>query len=206
MRFRKQLFRDLANRYYNLLLTYRNIAIDTQDYFSNLRGFNRADALERVGEIPRFQVDQFEQNALSSRGSLVNSCNALEGDIDRLKLFIGLPTELPLNLDLAELESLTLRDESAVVEEQIRRKLAYVQQQEQRYGAAVAVTAAAELIRRTQNLQRLATRQGFASAYARLSRKSRRSDGSCLGIASQPAIAGKRWRCAPAIAGVDFAT
>ncbi len=160
VRFRKELFRDLAVRYYNLLLTYRRIAIDTQDYFSNLRGFNRADALERAGEIPRFQVDQFEQNALASRGSLVNSCNSLEGALDRLKIAVGLPTEMPLNLDLTELEELTLRDEAAVVEEQVRRKLDYVLQQRTRNGPRVAIISAAELLRRMQNLERLRERLG----------------------------------------------
>lgn len=160
VQFRKRLFRDLAVRYYNLLLTYRRIAIDTQDYFSNLRGYNRAAALERVGEIPRFQVDQFEQNALSSRGSLVNSCNSLEGALDRLKISVGLPTELPLNLDLSELENLTLRDEVAVVEEQVRRKLDYVLQQLNRNGPRAAITSAAELLRRMQNLEDLRARLG----------------------------------------------
>lgn len=160
VQFRKRLFRDLAVRYYNLLLTYRRIAIDTQDYFSNLRGYNRAAALERVGEIPRFQVDQFEQNALSSRGSLVNSCNSLEGALDRLKISVGLPTELPLNLDLSELENLTLRDEVAVVEEQVQRKLDYVLQQLNRNGPRAAITSAAELLRRMQNLEDLRARLG----------------------------------------------
>ncbi|GAB5406552.1 MAG: hypothetical protein Aurels2KO_47830 [Aureliella sp.] len=160
VRFRKELFRDLAVRYYNLLLTYRRIAIDTQDYFSNRRGFERSEALERAGEIPRFQVDQFEQNTLASRGSLVNSCNSLEGALDRLKLAIGLPTEMPLNLDLSELEELTLRDEAAVVEEQVRRKLDYVQRQRKRNGPRVAITSAAELLRRMQNLERLRERLG----------------------------------------------
>lgn len=160
VRFRKVLFRDLALRYYNLLLTYRSIAIDTQDYFSNQRGFNRASALERVGEIPRFQVDQFEQNALASRGNLVSSCNALEGALDRLKIATGLPTELPINLDLSELESLTLRDEAAVVEEQIRRKIQYVLQQRERQGAQTAVPAAAELMRRMKDLESIRTQLG----------------------------------------------
>ncbi len=166
VRFRKSLFRDLAGQYYNLLLTYRSIAIDTQDYFSNLRGFLRAKELERIGDIPRFQVDQFEQNALASRGSLISSCNSLEGAIDRLKIAIGLPTELPINLDLSELEALTIRDEAAVVEEQILRKMQFVREQFERYGSQNSVTVAAELLRRLQNLDRLTLRLGAEDAIA----------------------------------------
>ncbi|MCA9194180.1 MAG: TolC family protein [Planctomycetales bacterium] len=152
VRFRKSMFRDLANQYYSLLLTYRSIAINTQDYFSNLRGFNRGTAMEQVGQIPRYQVDQFEQNALRSRGNLINSCNRLEQSLDELKLVVGLPTELPLNLDLSELEELTLRDEATVIREQIKRRRTSVVQQQAREGIAVAIAGYAELSRRMLNL------------------------------------------------------
>jgi len=90
----------------------------------------------------------------------VSSCNTLEGALDRLKLATGLPTELPINLDLSELESLTLRDEAAVVEEQIRRKIQYVLQQRDRQGARIAVTAAGELVRRMLDLESIRTQLG----------------------------------------------
>lgn len=120
-RFRKILFRNLAAQYYNLLLAYRRIEIDSQDYFSTYRAFHQGEAEYRAGRLPRFQVDQLEQNALASRSSLIGSSTAFEGDLDNLKFAIGLPPELPLNLDLSELEELTLRDESAVSGERVRR-------------------------------------------------------------------------------------
>jgi outer membrane protein TolC len=120
-RFRKVLFRNLATQYYNLLLAYRRIEIDSQDYFSTYRAFHQGEAEYRAGRLPRFQVDQLEQNALSSRSSLIGSSTAFEGNLDDLKFAIGLPPELPLNLDLSELEELTLRDESAVSGERVRR-------------------------------------------------------------------------------------
>jgi len=121
VRFRKQLFADLARLYYSLLLTNRRIEIDAQDYFSNLRGFLQAQAEYRAGRRPRFEVDQFEQSALGGRSGLINSCNRLEGSLDNLKFDIGLPPELPLNLDLTELGQLTLRDEEAAAAERVRR-------------------------------------------------------------------------------------
>ena len=120
-RFRKTLFRELARQYYTLLLTYRGIEIVSQDYFSNLRGFNQSEAEYRAGRLPRFQVDQFEQSTLDSRSSLISSCNDLEQGLDQLKITIGLPPELPLNLDLTELDQLTLRDEVTAVAERVRR-------------------------------------------------------------------------------------
>jgi outer membrane protein TolC len=120
-RFRKLLFRDLAAQYYQLLLAYRGIEIVSQDYFSNLRGFNQGEAEYRAGRLPRFQVDQFEQSTLESRRQLISGCNVLEQNLDRLKIRIGLPPELPVNLDLTELDQLTLRDEVTAVAERVRR-------------------------------------------------------------------------------------
>jgi hypothetical protein len=122
LRFRKQLFRDIANQYYNLLLNYRNVEINAQDYFTNLRGFLQSQAEYRTAEkIPRIQVDQFEQNVLRTRGNLVNNCFTLEASLDQLKLRMGIPTEMTLFLDLKELESISLKDELSVARQMIAR-------------------------------------------------------------------------------------
>ncbi len=79
IRFRKQLFRDVSGAYYSLLLNYRGIEINAQDYFTNTRGFIQSQAEYRTAEkIPRIQVDQFEQNVLRTRSNLVNNCFTLE--------------------------------------------------------------------------------------------------------------------------------
>ncbi len=122
VRFRKQLFRDIANLYYNLLLNYRSVEINAQDYFTNLRGFLQAQAEYRTAEkIPRIQVDQFEQSVLRTRSNLVANCFTLEAALDQLKFRLGLPPELPIYLDLTELTSISLRDEFAVARQMIAR-------------------------------------------------------------------------------------
>jgi len=122
VRFRKQLFRDISNQYYNLLLNYRGIEINAQDYFTNLRGFLQSQAEYRTAEkIPRIQVDQFEQNVLRARSNLVNNCFTLEAALDQLKFRIGIPPELPIFLDLSELESISMRDELSVARQMISR-------------------------------------------------------------------------------------
>ena len=122
LRFRKQLFRDVANQYYNLILNYRGIEINAQDYFTNLRGFIQSQAEYRTAEkIPRIQVDQFEQNVLRSRSNLVANCFTLEAALDQLKFRLGLPPELPIYLDLTELESISLKDELTVARQMISR-------------------------------------------------------------------------------------
>ena len=124
-RYRKQFYFGLSNTYYqDLLSTYRSIEINTQNYFGVVRALDQAEAEVRSGvnsAQPRFQVDQIEQNMLSGRRSLINSCNSLENSLDRFKLTLGIPTETAINIDLRELESLTLRDEMEVAGELVRR-------------------------------------------------------------------------------------
>ena len=124
-RYRKQFYFELAQTYYqDLLSTYRSIEINTQNYFGVVRALDQANAEVRSGvnsAQPRFQIDQIEQNMLSGRRGLINSCNSLETSLDRLKLTLGLPTETPINIDLSELETLTLRDEIEVSFELVRR-------------------------------------------------------------------------------------
>ncbi len=108
--------------YYNLLVSYRGIEINAQDYFTNLRGFLQSQAEYRTAEkIPRFQVDQFEQNVLRTRGNLVNNCFNLESALDQFKFRLGLPTEMTIQIDLSELESISLKDELSVARQMINR-------------------------------------------------------------------------------------
>jgi len=78
---------------------------------------SKREALDQVA------VDQFEQSMLGGRRGLITSCNGIERNFDSLKLDIGLPTEMPVNLDLSELEHLTLRDQAEVAGERVRRWL-----------------------------------------------------------------------------------
>jgi len=161
-RYRKTLFGQLAGQYYSLLLAYRGIEIDTQDYFSMLRGFDQGEAEYRAGRLPRFQVDQFEQSTLTSRRQLISSCNSLEQGFDRLKISIGLPTELPINLDLSELEQLTLRDELMAVAERVRRaRRNLIQERTQPSPERGAVlNASVDLVRKMLLVERLRERLG----------------------------------------------
>jgi len=120
-RFRKTFYLQLATQYYNLLRTYRQVEIDSQNYISLVRVYSQRDIELREGEIARVQIDQVEQNALSGRSSLIGTCNSLENSLDQLKSRLGLPIETPINIDLAELFGITGRDEVAVSLELVRR-------------------------------------------------------------------------------------
>lgn len=126
-RFRKEFFVDLASQYYSLIRQFRQIEIDSQNYFTLVRNFNQGAAEFRAGLTSRIELDQIEQQVINGRRGLLSSCTSLENSLDDLKLRIGLPTEEPINLDLTELNLLTLRDEIAVNAELVSRARGRVQ-------------------------------------------------------------------------------
>lgn len=120
-RFRKDFFFRLASQYYALIRTYRQIEIEAQNYFSLVRAFDQAEEEERVGLRSRIQVEQIEQDLLQGRSRLITACNRVESDLDRLNIVMGLPTETPINLDLTELDELTVGDQIDVNGELVHR-------------------------------------------------------------------------------------
>lgn len=164
-RSRKELFTTLATSYYNLIRSYRQVEIDSQNYFSLVRLFEQTEAEYRADLVPRFQVDQIEQRVLAARSSLIDTCNGLEQSLDNLKLSIGLPTETRVNLNLAELEQLTLRDELAVVSDTIRRESNRLNEErfEEFPDRAVVTIASLEVVDRILEAFRLQERLGQPS-------------------------------------------
>lgn len=163
-RFRKSFFVQRAAQYYALLQTYRSIEIDSQNYISLVRGFNEAEAEFRAtGARSRIEVDQVEQNALSGRSGLIGNCNGLESSLDSLKIAMGIPPETPINLNLVELDQLTLRDEITVNAELVQRARRVLDQERQREtpSRAELLNSASNLANRMKNLQ--LTKQRFTS-------------------------------------------
>src|SRR5579871_4764 len=58
-----------------------------------------AKAMEEGGDVSRLQVDQFEQQVLLRRTSLLTDQLQYLQTLDQFKLQLGLPTDLPLQLD-----------------------------------------------------------------------------------------------------------
>ncbi len=120
-RFRRTFYRQLASDYYELLNRYRQVEIDAQNYLSLARVYSQREVEFDAGEVARVQIDQIEQNTLSARSSLIGTCNSLADDLDRLKLRIGLPSETPINLDLTQLDAITLDDQFRVKMQLVQR-------------------------------------------------------------------------------------
>ncbi len=156
-RFRRELFVNLANEYYALIRRFRQVEINSQNYFTLVREFNQNEAEYRAGLVSRIELDQIEQQVINGRRILLSTCNDLENSIDDLKITIGLPTEEPLNIDLAELQLLTLRDELAVTGELIERgRKRLVSERNREFPAqASLLSAASVLVERMRNSVRL---------------------------------------------------
>ncbi len=168
-RFRKQIFFDFAANYYSLLRTYRQIEIDTQNYFTLVRARQQAQQEYDEGFLDRVQLEQIEQNALTGRAQLISACNSLETELDGLKFRMGLPTETPINLELEELKELTERDRLGVAGELIRRAVQSLQSElrKQTPDRGVLLSSAILLIDRMVEAGDLRRQLGEASLLTR---------------------------------------
>lgn len=129
-RFRRELFVQQASDYYSLIRQFRQVEIDCQNYFTLSREFNQRFVEIRFGFAARTELDQVEQQVINGRQRILSTCTALENALDGLKIRMGIPTEQPLNLDLSELNILTLSDELAVNADLIERTRSRIQREE----------------------------------------------------------------------------
>ncbi|HMF14326.1 MAG TPA: hypothetical protein VKE94_18545, partial [Gemmataceae bacterium] len=84
-------------------LQYAQIDIDKSN-IRNLEGFlKRFEAIKEGGDVSQLQVDQVEQQLLGGRTNLLNDEQQYYDAVERFKLQLGLPTDLPIALDDAPL-------------------------------------------------------------------------------------------------------
>ena len=120
-RFRKTLFRDLGRAVLRIaadLPRHRDRVAGLLQQLARIQSRRSGIPGRAAAPVPGGPV---RADTLEAAGTLISSCNGLEQALDRLKIEIGLPPELPLNLDLTELDQLTLRDEVTAVAERVRR-------------------------------------------------------------------------------------
>ncbi len=125
-RYRKQFFLDVASEYYGILSSYRQIEIIAQNYFAQVRNLQQAlkEVESEISSAPNIIfLNQYESSVLERRSGLISACNGLEQSLDDMKIAIGLPTETLININLNELDQLTLRDMVEVSREQASRWL-----------------------------------------------------------------------------------
>ncbi len=109
-RFRRTFAVDIADRFYRVLQQVDTVRNAWENYRSSQRSEARAVALAKAGRMPLFEADQASQRTLSARNSWVRAVQTYELDLDRFKITLGLPTDLPLVLDSRELGRLRKKE------------------------------------------------------------------------------------------------
>lgn len=71
----------------------------------------RFEAFEKAGEVSRLQVDQVRQDVAQARSRVLQARRRFFANLDRFKIQLGLPTDLPLVVDEKLLASFELDDQ-----------------------------------------------------------------------------------------------
>lgn len=106
VRQRKSLLIDIADRYYAVLSALDSLDIARRSLANLKESRERSEAMAESGRVPLFQVDQARQRELDAQSSLVQREEAYQSSKDALKEILGLPLEVPIELERTDLARL----------------------------------------------------------------------------------------------------
>ena len=104
--FRQQLAVQVASEYYRVLQSADQIDNARNSYLQFIDSREQSEALANRGRRSQIQLDQATQSELSARDSWINAQRSYQDALDDFKITLGLPMEVDLALDPAELEKL----------------------------------------------------------------------------------------------------
>ncbi len=113
-RFQQEFTVDIATRFYRALQS-RDGWKNAESRYDNLK-LLVAEQSEKAnaGRLPKFQVDQVEQDLLESDDARQRARNQYETSVDRLKLDLGIPVGVDVKLDDSDLDALRKAGPQAV--------------------------------------------------------------------------------------------
>ena len=97
-RFRRTFAVDVAERFFRVLEQVDRLANEVSNHENLVLLRQRNEALAEAGRLTDIQVDQARQDELSAEDRLVAARRDLEAGLDGLKLVLGLPVEVELQL------------------------------------------------------------------------------------------------------------
>jgi len=106
VRARKSLLISVADAYYSVLSAQDSMEIARQNYETLKNARERSEAMAEAGRVPQFQVDQARQQELAASASLVSRQESFQSARDSLKRVLGLPLDVLIEVDRAELQKL----------------------------------------------------------------------------------------------------
>ncbi|TFG50577.1 MAG: TolC family protein [Candidatus Brocadiia bacterium] len=106
-RYRQTFVVSVVTEYYQVLQE-KNRVLNAQNNYQRVSDSKkRLEAEAGVGRRPKFEVDQAEQDVLSSNDSLVGTMQSYQQKLDEFKINMALPTDAQIELDPNELEALS---------------------------------------------------------------------------------------------------
>lgn len=104
-RFRRTFAFDVASRYFRILQSVANLDNELNNARSLTAVRERNEALAERGRLSDIQLDQARQNELAAENRVIDTRQNLQAQLDSFKLFLGLPVQMDLTLDIGELNS-----------------------------------------------------------------------------------------------------
>jgi len=105
-RFRKTFVVDVINAYYGVLQERDAVTNAENDYKRRVESKERLEWLAKAGRRPPYEGDQAEQDMLAASDRYVAAQQRYERVLDDLKIRLGLPTDIDIELDQNELKAL----------------------------------------------------------------------------------------------------
>jgi len=115
-RFRRQFGLTVAQRFYQLVLTRQNVLNERKNYEDLDQLSARNQAFKEAGKLSEIQASQAAQEVLRSENRLIELEARFQTQLDDFKLFLGLPIETPIGLDVDGLASLQVEQTAAMLE------------------------------------------------------------------------------------------
>ena len=132
VRFRREFYAQIATGrgggtggYYGLLQTLQQIRNGEANVAALRQSRDQLSELHEIGRVDRLQVEQIETTLYSTESGLISQKYNLQNQLDRYKIALGLPPELPLQLDESLLDQFNLihpamRDFQTQIDELLR--------------------------------------------------------------------------------------
>jgi outer membrane protein TolC len=98
---------SIATSYYSVLEQRQVVRNEWNNYQALIEEREETEMLARAGRRPEFEVDQARQDELSAHDSWNQADEQYKLLLDQLKLSLSLPTDAPVDVDDAELASLS---------------------------------------------------------------------------------------------------
>ena len=110
-RYRQTFALSLAKAYFDVLKNLQNHRNSADNVKRLELNYSRAEMMFKAGRMDRIQTDQAKTDLLNARQTMITTLQGYQDALDRFKMSLGLPPEIPIELRDEELRALERRME-----------------------------------------------------------------------------------------------